>query len=111
MKLRRLPLLFSCLLLPCVLLSGCGGSSATGPSAVNSANGNMNVAGTGTETTGSTGGTGNGPPFTQVGIPLANASLPVGTWGGGENVDGPNHPATLVVRSEGSELTLYSFGV
>lgn len=104
MRLHRLSLLLPCLLLPCGLFSGCGGSSASGPSTVTSANGNMS--GAGTTTTGST-GTGSGPPFTQTGTPLAKVSLPVGTWGGGENVDGPNHPATLVVRSDGSNLTLY----
>lgn len=104
MRLHRLSLLLPCLLLPCGLFSGCGGSSASGPSTVTSANGNMS--GAGTTTTSST-GTGNGPPFTQVGTPLVNVTLPAGTWGGAANVDGPNRPASLAVSAAGSQLTLY----
>lgn len=93
-----------------LLCFGCGSSSTSS----DSSNGNSGTAAGGNSTGnstglvgGTTGSVGGGFPETPAGDPLANTSLPVGTWGGVENVDGELHPGSLQVSSSGGQFALY----
>ena len=82
---------------------GCGSSSSNGIAS----NGNSGTITGSTSTGNTTGGSdGSGFPSVPAGVLLANAGLPLGTWGGSQNVDGGPNPGSLQVSGSGGQFML-----
>ncbi len=84
---------------------GCGSSSSPGTAS----NGNSGSStGIVSATTGSTTGGSDGSGFSGIpaGVLLASAGLPLGTWGGSQNVDGGPNPGSLQVSGSGGQFML-----